>query len=91
MPHRSEPSTEVNAPIHETVEKTAPGERTRKMISKGLEEANNGSTENASRLLQYGLTALLQEQPIKFQDVKDAVNKIVGSGKRCSTYHSIPF
>jgi hypothetical protein len=79
MPHRSEPQTTVATTNHDNVEKTTPAERIRKTISKGLEEANNGSTENASRLLQYGLTALLQEQPVKFQDVKDAVNKIAGS------------
>ena len=45
---------------------------------KGLEAANNGENENAARLLQYGLTALLQEEPVKFMDVKDAVNRIVG-------------
>ena len=49
------------------------------MISKGLEAANNGETENAARLLQYGLTSLLQEEPIKAQDVKDVVNRIAGS------------
>ena len=79
MPHRSEPATTTTANVHDNVEKTPPGERIRKTISKGLEEANNGSTENAARLLQYGLTALLQEEPVKFQDVKDTVNKIAGS------------
>ena len=76
MPHRSvEPATGNN---RENIETTTPGERTRKMISKGLEAANNGETENAARLLQYGLTALLQEEPIKAQDVRDSVNRIVG-------------
>jgi len=76
MPHRSvEPATGNN---RENAETTTPGERTRKMISKGLEAANNGETENAARLLQYGLTSLLQEEPIKAQDVRDSVNRIVG-------------
>ena len=77
MPHRKRDlSTETR---HGNVETTTPGERTRKMISKGLEAANNGETENAARLLQYGLTSLLQEEPIKAQDVKDVVNRIAGS------------
>lgn len=76
MPHRStKPSTQNRRENAETV---SPGERTRKMISKGLEAANNGETENAARLLQYGLTSLLQEEPIKAQDVRDSVNRIVG-------------
>lgn len=76
MPHRSvEPATGNN---RENIETTTPGERTRKMISKGLEAANNGETENAARLLQYGLTSLLQEEPFKAQDVRDSVNRIVG-------------
>lgn len=76
MPHRStKPSTQNRRENAETV---SPGERTRKMISKGLEAANNGETENAARLLQYGLTSLLQEEPIKAQDVRDSVNRIAG-------------
>lgn len=76
MPHRKRDlSTESR---RENAETTSPGERTRKMISKGLEAANNGETENAARLLQYGLTSLLQEEPIKAQDVRDSVNRIVG-------------
>ena len=75
MPHRAEDTTTTT---REPVETTTPGERTRKMISNGLEAANNGENENAARLLQYGLTALLQEEPVKFQDVKNTVNKIAG-------------
>ena len=75
MPHRAEDTTTTT---REPVETTTPGERTRKMISNGLEAANNGENENAARLLQYGLTALLQEEPVKNQDVKDAVNRIAG-------------
>ena len=76
MPHRSVKLATGNN--RENAETTTPGERTRKMISKGLEAANNGETENAARLLQYGLTSLLQEEPIKAQDVRDSVNRIVG-------------
>ena len=76
MPHRKR---DLSTESHRgNVETTSPGERTRKMISKGLEAANNGETENAARLLQYGLTSLLQEEPIKAQDVRDSVNRIVG-------------
>jgi len=76
MPHRKVSAS--TATRHENAETTTPGERTRKMIAKGLEAANNGETENAARLLQYGLTSLLQEEPIKAQDVRDSVNRIVG-------------
>ena len=78
MPHRSEEST-VSVASRENVETTTPGERTRKMINNGLEASNNGENENAARLLQYGLTALMNEDPINVQDVKDYVNKIAGS------------
>ena len=76
MPHRKESASTESR--RENAETTSPGERTRKMISKGLEAANNGETENAARLLQYGLTSLLQDEPIKAQDVRDSVNRIVG-------------
>ena len=79
MPHRADGGAKQVVTEQKNEETVTPGERTRKMISNGLEAANNGETENAARLLQYGLTALLQEEPVKFQDVKDAVNKIVGS------------
>ncbi|SHK89016.1 hypothetical protein [Fibrobacter sp. UWB12] len=79
MPHRVEESTQQATAVAQKAEDSvAPGERTRNMISKGLEAANNGENENAVRLLQYGFTALLKEEPIKFQDVKDAANKIAG-------------
>jgi len=76
MPHRK--ASAATATRRENAEATTPGERTRKMISNGLEAANNGENENAARLLQYGLTALLQEEPIKAQDVRDTVNRIAG-------------
>ncbi len=79
MPHRSEGSTKQVVTEQKNEETVTPGEHTRKMISNGLEAANNGETGNASRLLQYGLTALLQEEPVKFMEVKDAVNKIAMS------------
>ena len=79
MPHRAnESSKQATADVQKNEDAETPGERTRKMINKGLEAANNGENENAARLLQYGLTALLQEEPVKFMDVKDAVNRIVG-------------
>ena len=77
MPHRSDASTKAVVEKEET-ETLTPGERTRKMISDGLEAANRGENDNAARLLRYGLSALLQEEPTKFMDVKDAVNKISG-------------
>ena len=77
MPHRADESSKRMAYSAQKTEETeTPGERTRKTISKGIEAANNGESENAARLLQYGLTALLQEEPVKFMDVKDAVIKI---------------
>ena len=76
MPHRAEGNTKQVVTEQRPEETESPSERTRKMISKGLEAANNGENENAARLLQYGLTALLQEEPVKFQEVKDAVNRI---------------
>ena len=79
MPHRSEGSTKQVVTEQKNEETVTPGERTRKMIENGLQAASNGETENAARLLQYGLTALLQEEPVKFQDVKDAVNRIAMS------------
>ena len=80
MPHRSEnDSTQTTDNAQRAEETVSPGERIRNMITKGLEAANNGETENAARILQYGLTALLREEPVKFQDVKDAANKIAGS------------
>ena len=80
MPHRTENDSKQEATYSQKTEETeSPGERIRNTISKGLDAANNGETENAARLLQYGLTALLREEPVKFQDVKDAANKIAGS------------
>lgn len=79
MPHRADGGAKQAVTEQKNEEAVTPGERTRKMISNGLEAANNGETENASRLLQYGLTALLQEEPVKFMEVKDAVNKIATS------------
>ena len=79
MPHRtSTESRQVAAAPQKSEETVSPGERIRNTINKGLEAANNGENDNAVRMLQYGLTALLQEQPINFQDVKNAVNKITG-------------
>jgi hypothetical protein len=80
MPHRGEgSSTQTTAVVQKSEESVSPGERTRNMINKGLEAANSGENENAARLLQYGFTALLREEPVKFQDVKDIANKIAGS------------
>lgn len=79
MPHRSEGSTKQVVTEQKNEETVTPGEHTRKMIENGLQAASNGETENAARLLQYGLTALLQEEPVKFMEVKDAVNKIAMS------------
>ncbi|MDY6331794.1 MAG: hypothetical protein SPL52_09845 [Fibrobacter sp.] len=80
MPHRADGSTKQKVVVEQRFEETVtPGERTRKMIENGLQAASNGETENAARLLQYGLTALLQEEPVKFMEVKDAVNKIAMS------------
>lgn len=80
MPHRAEEGAQQSTAVPQKAEETVPpGERTRNMINKGLEAANNGENENAVRLLQYGFTALLREEPVKFQDVKDIANKIAGS------------
>lgn len=79
MPHRSEGSTKQVVTEQKNEETVTSGEHTRKMIENGLQAASNGETENAARLLQYGLTALLQEEPVKFMEVKDAVNKIAMS------------
>jgi len=76
MPHRADGGAKQVVTEQKNEETVTPAERTRNMISKGLEAANNGENENAARLLQYGLTALLQEEPVKFQEVKDAVNRI---------------
>lgn len=78
MPHRSEGGAKQVVTEQKNEETVTPGERTRKMIENGLQAASNGENESAARLLQYGLTALLQEEPVKFQDVKDAVNRIAG-------------
>ena len=75
MPHRSDVAAKP-AVVQEVTETVTPGERTRKMISDGLEAASNGENDNAARLLRYGLTALLQEEPVKFFEVKEAVNRI---------------
>jgi len=80
MPHRSdEESSKPTQVVREPEETITPGERTRQMINKGLDAANNGEKENAARLIQYGLTALLQEEPAKFNEVKDTVNKVINS------------
>ena len=79
MPHRSDEQIRPKQVIQEVTETLSPAERTRKMINDGLDAANNGETDNAARLLRYGLTALLQEEPVNFQEVKNAVNRIVGS------------
>ena len=78
MPHRSEGGAKQVVTEQKNEETVTPGEHTRKMIENGLQAASNGENESAARLLQYGLTALLQEEPVKFQDVKDAVNRIAG-------------
>ncbi len=75
MPHRSDVVAKLTV-VKEEAETLSPGERTRKMINDGLEAASRGENDNAARLLRYGLTALLQEEPVKFMEVKDAVNKI---------------
>ena len=79
MPHRADGGAKQVVTEQKNEETVTPGEHTRKMIENGLQAASNGETENASRLLQYGLTALLQEEPVKFMEVKDAVNKIAMS------------
>lgn len=75
MPHRADDNAKKNTKQEET-ESLTPSERTRKMINNGLEAASNGENDNAARLLKYGLTALLQEEPVKNQEVRDIVNKI---------------
>ena len=79
MPHRADGGAKQVVTEQKNEETVTPGEHTRKMIENGLQAASNGETENAARLLQYGLTALLQEEPVKFMEVKDAVNKIAMS------------
>jgi hypothetical protein len=79
MPHRSDEVVVKPTVVKEVVETMTQGERTRKMISDGLDAASNGESENAARMLRYGLTALLQEEPVKFLEIKDSVNKIAGS------------
>lgn len=75
IPHRTDANANKKV-VHEETESLTPSERTRKMITNGLEAANNGENDNAARLLRYGLTALLQEEPVKHQEVRDVVNKI---------------
>ena len=77
MPHRSEDDATTTT-VREKVETVSQEERIRKMINDGLEAANNGENENAARMLCYGFTALLQEEPVKFFEVKDSANKIAG-------------
>ena len=80
MPHRADGSAKQKVVVEQRFEETVtPGERTRKMIEDGLQAAKNGENENAARLLRYGLTSLLQEEPVKFMEVKDTVNKVVTS------------
>ena len=78
MPHRSDEIAKPKQVVQSTEESLSPGERIRNMINDGLDAANNGETENAARMLRYGFTALLQENPVKFYEVKDAANKIAG-------------
>jgi hypothetical protein len=79
MPHRTNEATKQKQVVQEPTETLTPGERTRKMIDDGLQAASNGENENAARLLRYGLSALLQEEPLKLFEVKDSVNKIAAS------------
>jgi len=80
MPHRAdEGAKKASATEQKSDEPETPGERTRKMINKGLDAASNGENENAARLLQYGFTALLQEEPVKFSEVKDTAIKVAAS------------